>query len=237
MELREIGQILRRRIWIPLVLTLVVALLSAIQVRPWQAPPSSYQATMRLLIGVLPAAEIDSTLYDPRYYAWQTSEYLVDDFTEVVGSELFAEQINQRPAMAGFEIPAGLIQGSAATGKQHRIITLSFTRSDEAEVSAIAEAATAELKENSAFYFRQLGTEGASITLLDGPNISVIGPSLRSRLDWPLRVLLALIAGIGIAFLLDYLDDSVRGRRDLEELGFVVVGEIPRHYRSTRLSR
>jgi capsular polysaccharide biosynthesis protein len=37
----------------------------------------------------------------------------------------------------------------------------------------------------------------------------------------------ALAAGVALAFLLDYLDDSVRGARDLEALGLAVVGEIP----------
>ena len=228
MEVREVWQILRRRIWIPLALTALVALVSGLQLRPWQAPPASYQATMRLLIGVLPAAGVNSALYDPRYYAWQTSEYLVDDFTEVVRSELFAEQLNGRLMPAGIEISAAAIRGSAVTGKQHRIITLTLSRHSETEARAIAQAAIDELEQNADFYFLQLGTEGASITLLDGPNVSPIGPSLRSRLDWPLRVLLALLIGIGIVFWLEYMDESVRNRKALEEMGFSILGEIPR---------
>ena len=38
---------------------------------------------------------------------------------------------------------------------------------------------------------------------------------------------LALAAGIALAFLLDYLDDSVRSPRELEEMGLAVLGEIP----------
>ncbi len=51
-----------------------------------------------MLVGVLPAAEADRTAYDPRYYAWLTSEYLVDDFTEVVCSDLFARNVSARLA-------------------------------------------------------------------------------------------------------------------------------------------
>ena len=51
---------------------------------------------------------------------------------------------------------------------------------------------------------------------------------LRERLDLPLRLLLALAAGVALAFLLDYLDDSVRSAAELEEMGLAVVGEIPR---------
>jgi len=40
--------------------------------------------------------------------------------------------------------------------------------------------------------------------------------------------LLALLAGIALAFIGDYLDTSVRDARDAEALGLRVVGEIPR---------
>jgi hypothetical protein len=79
MELREYWQILKRRWWIPVVLAGLVALLSLWQLRPWQAPPPSYAASLRMLIGAQPLPE--AAAYDPRYYAWLTSEYLVDDFT------------------------------------------------------------------------------------------------------------------------------------------------------------
>ena len=52
---------------------------------------------------------------------------------------------------------------------------------------------------------------------------------MRERVDLPLRMLIAFLVGIGIVFLMDYMDTSVRGRKDLENFGMVVVGEIPKH--------
>lgn len=118
-----------------------------------------------------------------RDYAWLTSEYLVDDFTEVVRSGLFAQRVSVRPADQAIELPAGVIQGSAATGQQHRIITLSFGWGNEAQLIAVANAAAAEITENAAAYFQALGTEGAGVTVLDGPTVGVVGPSLRDRLS------------------------------------------------------
>ena len=228
MELREYWQITRRRWWLPVVLTLLVGLFSALQLKPWQPQAVSYNATMRMLIGVMPASNNPATAYDPRYYAWLTSEYLVDDFTEVVHSELFAKHVSARLAQQAITLPPGIIQGSAATGKQHRIITLSFGWGDRNQISTIAQAAATELTENTTTYFHQLGTDGAGITLIDGPNIDIVGPGIRQRLDLPLRMLLALLVGLGLIFLLDYLDTSVRNRRELEEMGFAILGEIPK---------
>jgi capsular polysaccharide biosynthesis protein len=229
MELRAYWEILRRRWWLPLLLAGVVAVISAAQLRSWEARPASYTASMRLLVGVLPAANAAESAYDPRYYAWLTSEYLVDDFTEVVRSGLFAQAVSARLADQAIEVPPGVIQGSAATGQQHRIITLSFSWGDEAQLAAIANAAAAEISENASTYFHALGTEGAGVTLLDGPTISAVGASLRDKLEWPLRIGLGLLVGVGLIFLLEYLDNSIRNRGEVETLGLRVIGEIPKH--------
>ncbi len=231
MELREYGQILARRWWIPVVLTLLVALISAWQLRPWQTPPPTYTASLRMLVGVLPLADADVAQYDPRYYAWLTSEYLVDDFTEVVRSGLFTAAVNRRLAAQGVAIPAGLINGSATTGKQHRVIRLSLNWGDAEQLGQIAAAAAAELTEKSADYFQQLGTPEAVITVLDEPVVMAVGPDLRRRLEFPLRVILGLVAGIGLVFVLEYLDTSVRRTRDLEGIGLPVVTIVPKEQR------
>ena len=228
MELREYWTILRRRWWLPVVLAALVGVLSLLQMQPWQPKPPVYSASMRMLVGVLPAAEQDVTAYDPRYYAWLTSEYLVDDFTEVVRSQLFAENVSKRLGEQNVTVPAGVIQGSAATGKLHRIITLSFTWGDATQIEAIARAAAEELAQNTPFYFQQLGTENAGVTLIDGPTVGVVGGGVREQVELPLRVLLAFLVGVGLVFLLHYLDDKVRTERDLEAVGFQVIGVIPR---------
>lgn len=232
MELREYWAIFRRRWWIPVLLSLLVGILSLIQLRPWETKPPVYTASLRMLVGVMPASATNATTYyDPRYYAWLTSEYLVDDFTEVVRSRLFADHVSARLANQNIQVPAGVIQGSAATGKQHRIITLNFTWPDQAQLQQIATAAAAELSENAPTYFQQLGTDGAGVTLIDGPGIGVVGPGVRDRIELPLRILLGFLVGLGIVFLLHYLDDSVRTAAQLEQMGIHVLGAVPKTQR------
>ncbi len=228
MELRAYWAILRRRLWIPFALAGLVLVLSLVQMRPWQPKPPTFGASLRMLVGVNPASDAaTTTFYDPRYYAWLSSEYLVDDFTEVVRSALFAEQVSARLADANLTVPAGVIQGSAATGKQHRIITLSFNWPNADELRLIADAAAAELSENATFYFQQLGNDGAGITVIDPPIVGAVGGGVRDQVELPLRVALGFLVGVGIVFLLHYLDDSVRRRADVEALGMAVLGELP----------
>ena len=57
----------------------------------------------------------------------------------------------------------------------------------------------------------------------------MVGPSLRGRLDLPLRMFIAFLIGLGLIFLLDYMDTSIRTRDDVADLELAVLGEIPKH--------
>ena len=129
--------------------------------------------------------------------------------------------MSTRLAGQKIQVPPGVIQGSAATGKQHRIISLGFTWGDPVQLEQIAQAAAAELTENTSFYFQQLGTDGAGVTLIDGPSVGAVGPSVREQVELPLRVLIGFLVGVGIVFLLYYLDTAVRSEEELTAMGFL----------------
>ena len=74
----------------------------------------------------------------------------------------------------------------------------------------------------------RLFAQNGAAYLVNRGGVAEIGPSLRDRLELPMRLLIALAAGIGLAFLAEYLDNRVRSREDVEELGLTVVGEIPK---------
>ena len=184
---------------------------------------------MRFLVGVPPeVARGDYYTYD-KYYTWLASEYLTDDFSEVVKSASFAGDVSARLSQGGqpIQVPAGAIQGSTVTEKQHRILTMRIDWRDSAQLAQIANAATEALQQDGSKYFRQLGEDKAQIYLLDPPVVAEIPVSLRQRLDIPIRLLLGLIAGLFLCFLLEYLDDTVRDVQDVESLGLSVVGTVP----------
>jgi capsular polysaccharide biosynthesis protein len=226
-ELRAYWKILIRRWWLPVGLGLLVALLTLAMQRPWVSRPLAYSAAMRFNVGIRPERIPGVYTYD-RYYTMLTSEYLVDDLGEIVRSQAFAAAVSKQLAAEGITVPAGAIGGSTQPGKLHRILTVNVTWGDEAVLRKIADGIVATLTQGSAEFFAQFSAEEADIRLIDAPRIGVVGRPAREQLDLPLRVLLAVIAGAGLAFLLDYLDDSVRDRVDAEVLGWPVLVEIPR---------
>ncbi len=221
MEFRHYWRIVRRRLWIIAVLVGVLAasyLVSAPQATP------TYTASMRFLLGVRPEPRTaDQYAYD-YYYTWLSSEYLVDDFAEVVKSRAFAEDVS---AAAGIAVPPATIQGISTAGKLHRILTVTLSWHDAEELATLANAVVQVMETGAESYFAQLTTDSAVIAVIDPPSIAQAATPLRQRLDLPLRLGLAVVAGVAIAFFLDYVDDSIRERADLLALGVPVLAEVP----------
>lgn len=225
MELREYARIVWRYLWLIIALPLVVGAASYI-FRPQPAPV--YQASVRLTIGVDAPPARDVTGYDPILTAYQASEYIRDDFVEIIQSDSFADDVNAQLVKMGVNgIKVGRGNLSGAIEKQRRIISVSVTWNNPQQAQQIAEAAVRNLTENNKKYFGQLGSTAASVAIIDRPVVARIGASLRDQLDIPIRIAIALLAAIALAFIADYLDTSVRDARDVEALGLNVVAEIP----------
>jgi capsular polysaccharide biosynthesis protein len=222
MELREYGRILWRRWWIIALLLIVVL---GVSLATYRAPAPHYTATMRFAIGIEGEEPVSAVSGEGRSDAWLASEYLADDLSEVLKGGRFAAEISRR---VGFDVPAGAIFASRA----HRIMTVNVTWPQRDQIQAIAEAVGAAVEDGGAAYFPQLDGVSARAVLIDGPGIGQTDPGLKDRLDLPLRLFVALIAGAAIAFLWHYLDNTVRDRAEVEGLGVPVLGEIPRKTRS-----
>ncbi len=227
MHLRTYWYVVRRRWWLPALMVTLTLVLWLVQ----PAPPPMYVATMRFLVGVRPEPLTPGVYGYDRYYTWLTSEYLIDDFSEVVRGSAFAGRVSARLQDQGITVPPGAIQGSTQTGKLHRLITISVTWPRPEELEQIAQAVVATVKEDADTFFPQVFSYGTEAILVDGPHVGPVTPGLRERLEGPVRVLLALLIGIGLVFLWHALDDRLYDRDAVQELGLPVLAEVPRSYR------
>ena len=227
MELGNYLRVLIRFWWLIVALVAVVAVGSVV-LRPQPAPV--FQAGVRFTIGVNAPTYAQANGYDPILTSYQASEYIRDDFVEVVQSDLFAEDVTaqlRKASVTDITVKRGAI--SAAIEKQRRIMSLTVTWNNADQATKIINAAVKNLNDNNPKYFAQLGSSPAVIAIIDNPSVVQVGASLREQMDIPIRIALALLAGIALAFILDYLDQSIRDTRDVESLGFKVIGEIPKN--------
>lgn len=227
MEFRTYADIIRRRWWILAVLLILTLALTLVSQKPWQPRPVTYVLGMSFSVGVQPQ-ELDSEYTYDGYYTALSSEYLIDDFSEIVKGSEFSEAVSSRLAAEGIDVPPGSIQGSAQTGTVHRILQVTVYGDNPEQLPAIADAVQATLTEDADLFMPRLLADQGVVYLVNRGGVAAVGPGLRERLDLPLRLALALIAGIGLIFLLEYLDDRIRTRDQLQAIGLDVLGEIPR---------
>jgi len=223
MELKQYAGIIWKRIWIPVLLVIVVGVVSLLT---RTKPTPVYSMTLRFNVAVAP--EVTTTEYGYNgLHAWVTSEYMADTLSVLVNGQEFASDINQH--LTDMDSPVRVPAGIISADTRHRVVSLTATWGNADELGQIAQAVAQTMQENTLEYFPQAAQTGVVITQVDvsGPT-EVNLTSLTQRLDLPVRLLLALAAGIGLTFLLDYLDDSVRGKAELEAMGIPVLAEVPR---------
>ncbi len=223
MELRRYWKILKRR-WLLIVIPVaVVFLFTATTYRP--AAPAGYNVGVNFLVSQEPGKST-SNEDENRYYNWLTSEYIVNGLTDWAISGDFKTAVSTELAKDGIDVPPAAI-GIVADNVRSKL-ALSISYGDGETLAQIMEAAIVVLQEQNASALPQLGGDKAVIIQLDTPVVTPIPQGIRSQIDAPLRLFLALIAGIGLALLVEYLDPTLRDRSEAERLGLDIIGEIPK---------
>lgn len=235
MELREYWRVFARRWWLALLPALVVGVYV---LKDLHRPATVYQAFMNFTAGLPPEQKPNDYTYDG-YYTWLTSEYIANGLADVARRERFAAAVSQRLLEAGVLLPdgspisSGAIQGALASDNAQSLLVIYVTWGDPDTLLLIAEAAAQELSENAGAYFPQLTKLPAPpLVQVDAPAPYAVAASLKSQLTGPaMRVALALAVGLALVFVLHYIDPTIRERAELEDLGYEVLGEIPRKSR------
>ncbi|MCX6019912.1 MAG: hypothetical protein NTZ50_15680 [Chloroflexi bacterium] len=221
MQFFDYVRILRRR-WLPALLPMLVIAVMTLLTQPVVAPPT-YVVTMRFA-GGLPPEPIGANVYGyDRHYNWLASEYVTRALAQAVETGTFAANISARLAGQAIQVPTGVIRSEYVAS--YLKVTVSWSDGPQAEV--IARAVSDELSTNAAAYWPQLsGTTAAPVRLLDAPFAVAVPAPLRSRFDLPVRAVLALGAGLLLAFGVHALDPYVREAQVLEPLGVPILADI-----------
>jgi capsular polysaccharide biosynthesis protein len=228
MELRLFLQVLRRWWWL-VVTPGAIALLLTLPALPMiVSPPRAYQAVIRFTASQPPTEA--QTFEDQSYIPWLASEYAVNYLAGWARTESFATEIARQLAVSGQPIDASAIQAAINADAVRSIMTLYVSTPDPDLTQLIAAAAQRTLIEQNARYVPQFAAQPAQITALDSITVDPVSAPITNRLSPLLRVLIGLAVGFGLAFLADYLDPTIRGRREAEMLlGAPIIAEIPPH--------
>ena len=230
MELRRYWEILWRR-W-PVVLA-VPLLVAAGSLALFLNRPVTYTAKARVQLTLIPQQTEagDFFRYD-NYYTYLATEYAADDLVEVLSGGVFLEDVARtlQQDHPNERITVEDIRGALDVSRKHRVLDIAATSHHRAGAVWVAEAVLKTLQQDPARYFSRGGSEvrlEAAPLVIERP-ISARSNRIRSLFNIAVQTLLGLIAGVGLAFLLEYLDDTLRGAEAASgALGLPVLGQIP----------
>jgi capsular polysaccharide biosynthesis protein len=225
MQLRQLWAVIARR-W--LILVLVVGLATVGGAAALAFGPRQYSAEVRLLLNRVPSQTPAATpdfRYDD-YYRFLATEYVLDDLVEEVHGNRFAlavlERLNNR-GILGMSDEA-VMRGLKAE-RMHRILTVEVTAPTRDAALGMARAVE-ELLTSSADQFRPPDGSRVNVKVIHSDPVAHSNLP-RALLIFILQVALAVLLGLGLVLLLDYLDDRVRGVEDAAALGLPLLGRLP----------
>jgi capsular polysaccharide biosynthesis protein len=229
MELYALWDVVKRRWWLAAIPVIVTVAFAALR---YDAPPSTWTVGMRFTAAQAPEPDAMPDATDPyedaNYVPWLASEYLVNGLAHWVQTQSFAEAVSETLAAGGVEIDGWALYGAFASDNQRSVMGVYVTWGDRDQIEAIAAAAVSVLQTRSGEYFPQTAANPITVTPLDAIGVGEVAPSIMSRLKpfWPVAI--GVVAGLALAFVVEYLDPTIRAREELEALGIEVLGVVPR---------
>lgn len=222
MEFAELFRIILRRWWL-IVLPVVLAAVIAIPefLRTSSAGQSGFNAQISYSaaqIFNLPDREGDYT------DVWLASEHTVDALTDWVRSSSFRKEIQSQ--LAGSDTPLDSLH--IAADNVRNVGAIYFSHRNSEALRSIVEAAMLVLTSRSQVYFPQLGGDSAQVTILDQSAVTAAPTPLTNRFSPLIRLGIAFLIGLALAFFAEYVDQTIYHQDDLRRLGIPLLGSVPR---------
>lgn len=228
MELREYWIILKRWRWVTLLPAIVIV---GIGLATYSPVPPTYTATVRLSAGLPPSAGAagspDHAYFDPAYYAWMTSEYLVASLSDWARTGAFAQAVSTELDAQGINLTQAAVYRGLTSDYVRSQLVLYFNAGSPEHIIDTSRAAIKVLQTQNATAFPQLGGQNAKVIQLDEPAVTSEPVFLRSLIDLGMRVVVGVGVGVMLAFLSHYLDPMLRTGEDVERLHLRVIAQIP----------
>src|SRR5690348_10281923 len=126
----------------------------------------TYTAVTRLSIreskapALTPAPGATGVFTYDDYYSWGSSEYMADDYTQIIPSQAFAQEVADRLRQKNINVSRDDVLGALSATRRQREITIAAATGDARRSTDIAQAAADELA--------QMSTPGAAVPSLNG---------------------------------------------------------------------
>ncbi|WP_280157570.1 YveK family protein [Priestia aryabhattai] len=215
-SLRELFAVLRKRLWLIVLITIIAATVSGV-ISFFVLTPV-YQSNTQILVN---QAKSDEQLYNTQ--AVQTNIQLINTYNDIITS----------PAILDKVIKELKLDESAASLKgQIQVTSAEYSQVAQITVQDTSAKRATDIANTTAAVFQK---EVPKIMNVD--NVSVLSKATVGESASPIKpqpllniaiaVVVGLMVGIGLSFLLEYLDNTLKTEQDIENiLDLPVIGVV-----------
>ncbi|WP_433745246.1 YveK family protein [Falsibacillus pallidus] len=215
-SLKELMETLRKRIWLIISITVVAAIVSAV-VSFYVLTPI-YQASTQLLVN---QSKDQNAMYNTNEV--QTNLQLINTYNVIMKSPVILEKVIQN---LDLDMTVSQLNSkiSVQSEKDSQVVNVSVQDPDPALAADIANSTALVFQENI-------------VNIMNVDNVSILAKAVvqdhqspikpKPLLNIAIAIVVGLMAGVGLSFLLEYLDNTIKTEQDVEKvLGLPVLGAI-----------
>ena len=217
MDIREYFQIIKKRWLLIAVITLIAALISAIFSYIFIKP--TYKADISVIIGSTSTSGEDAS---QDYNSILMYQSIVQTYTEIAKTRLVAQDVIEALDLDMSSI--SLIGTISVTVKSNtEILNITVESGDAKMARSIANQYAKSLKKIS---HEIRGVD--NVSLMDEAVLPVSPDSPKPLINIAIAFFIGLMISVGVIFLIEYMDNTIKSTEDLEKLfNLPVLGSIP----------
>ncbi|PGV53345.1 YveK family protein [Bacillus sp. AFS037270] len=206
-SLKELFETLKKRLWLIVSITVIAAVISGVISYYFLTP--IYQASTQILVN---QTKNEQGVYNSNEV--QTNLQLINTYNVIITSPAILDIVSKE---LDLNITASQLKGKITVGseKDSQVVNLSVQDSSP-EVAAQIANKTAEV------FKRQIPSimKVDNISILAKADVSENPSPIKPRplLNVVIAIVVGLMAGVGLAFLLEYLNSTIKNEQDIEKI-------------------
>jgi capsular polysaccharide biosynthesis protein len=215
-SLRELFETLRKRLWLIVLITALATIISGVVSYFFLTP--IYQASTQILVN---QAKSEQQLYN--YNEVQTNLQLVNTYSVIIKSPTILEKVKEELDLDR-TVDELNEQIQVSSEKDSQVFSVIVDDPDPAMAAKIANK-TADVFKTEIVKIMKVD----NVTILSKAEVKENQEPVKPKplLNMAIAFVVGLMTGVGLAFLLEYLDNTLKTEIDIEQhLGLPVLGSV-----------
>ncbi|WP_411334084.1 YveK family protein [Metabacillus indicus] len=217
-SLKELFQTLRKRLSLIIIITAIAAATSGL-ISFFVLTPI-YQSSTQILVN-----QAKSDQQAVQYNEVQTNLQLINTYNVIIKSPAILDKVIQQ---LNLDMSSGQLNANVTVGSEQdsQVVNISVQDEDPKQAAAIANTIATVFQKDIAKIMNVNNVSILSKAEL-GTDPSPIQP--KPLMNIAIALVVGLMAGVGLSFLLEYLDNTIKTEEDIEKhLGLPVLGAVTR---------